>query len=207
MILNEPKYYSIVEVDLKQFMNKIFECNHYYLGKDSRSILESKGNYHVLETTPLCHKGSLVSIFLCDYYMMVAREPINEWIKFLTPTLSNTSSVNGVGNGSCKQASFNFLRLTQILNSPVDFLSWTTIGLIHSNYSTGSMIPASNIRSSFALTFYLYHRFNRYGHCLTCFALGFKGIFISPKYPTIPFIYENFIDNISVIFLTVSSSE
>ena len=145
MILNEPKYYPIVEVYLKKFMNKIFEGNHYYPGKDSRRILESKGNYCVLETTPLHHKGYILSIFLGDFDMMVSKEPISEWINFLTPTLSNTSSVNGVENGSCKQASFNFLRSTQILNSPISFLSCTTIELIHYDSSIGSMIPASSI--------------------------------------------------------------
>ena len=84
MILNEPKYLPIVKLDLNKFMNKIFERNHYYLGKDSRIILDSKGNYHILETPPLYCKGCHVSIFLHDYDLMVAREPISERINFLT---------------------------------------------------------------------------------------------------------------------------
>ena len=78
MILNEPKYCPIVEVELKKVMNKIFEGDHYYPGKDSRSILESKWHYFVLETPSLCRKGFLVSIFLCDSNMTVSREPISE---------------------------------------------------------------------------------------------------------------------------------
>ena len=78
MILNEPKYGPIVKEDIEKFMNKIFEGNHYYLGKNSRSILDSKGHYRVVETTPLRRKGFLVSVFLCDSNMMVAKEPISE---------------------------------------------------------------------------------------------------------------------------------
>ena len=78
MILNEPKYHPIVEVDLKKFMDKIFEGNHYYPGKDSRSILESKGHDRILETPPLHHKNSLVPIFLRDYDLMVSIEPISK---------------------------------------------------------------------------------------------------------------------------------
>ena len=86
MILNEPIYSSILKVDLKKFMNEIFEGTHYYFRKNSRSILESKGHYRVLETTPLRRKGFLVSIFLCDSDLMVAREPISKRINFLNPT-------------------------------------------------------------------------------------------------------------------------
>ena len=78
MILNEPKYRPIVEVELNKFMYKIFAGSHYYTRKDSRRILESKGHYRVLKKTPLHHKGCLVSVFLCDSNLMVAREPINE---------------------------------------------------------------------------------------------------------------------------------
>ena len=85
MILNEPKYHPIVEVDLKKFMDKIFEGNHYYPGKDSRSILESKENDCVLKTSTLRRKGCLVSIFLCDDDLMVARETISKRVNFLTP--------------------------------------------------------------------------------------------------------------------------
>ena len=78
MILNDPKYCPIVEVDLKKFKDKILEGNIYYPGKDSGSILESKGNYRVLKTTPLHCKGCIMPNFLCNYNMMVAREPIGE---------------------------------------------------------------------------------------------------------------------------------
>ena len=50
MILNEPEYRPIIKVDLNKFMIKIFESNHFYPRKNSKSILESKGHYHVLET-------------------------------------------------------------------------------------------------------------------------------------------------------------
>ena len=85
MILNEPKYCLIPKVNLNKFMNKIFEGKHYYPGKDSRSILESKGHDCVLKTSPLHRKGCLLSILLCDYEMMVAREPISKRINFLSP--------------------------------------------------------------------------------------------------------------------------
>ena len=78
MILNELEYRPIVKVELNKFMNKIFEGNHYYPRKNNSSILESKGNYRVLETIPLRRKGGPVSVFLCNSNMMVAREPINE---------------------------------------------------------------------------------------------------------------------------------
>ena len=74
MIINEPKYYSIIKVDFKKFVNKIFKGNNYYSGKNSRSIL--KGHCRVLETPPLRHKGGLVSIFLCNSNLMVSRETI-----------------------------------------------------------------------------------------------------------------------------------
>ena len=85
MIFYDPKHYPIIELDLKKFMNKVFESIHNYLGKDSRRIIEVKGNYHILETPPLCHKGCLVSIFLHNYDLMVAKEPISKRVNFLTP--------------------------------------------------------------------------------------------------------------------------
>ena len=79
MILNEPKYCPIVKIDFKKFVNKVFKGSDYYFGKNSRSILESKGNYRVLEITPPLHcKGGLVSIFLCDSNMMVTIETFSE---------------------------------------------------------------------------------------------------------------------------------
>ena len=47
MIFYDPKQRPIIELDLKKFMNKLFESIHYYPGKYSRSILESKGNCHI----------------------------------------------------------------------------------------------------------------------------------------------------------------
>jgi hypothetical protein len=101
---------------------------------------------------------------------------------------SSTSSVNGVGNGSCRHASFNFLKSTHILISLPYFLSCTTIELIHFDSSNGSMMSASSILSISSLTFYLYMGFNLYGHCLMVLALGLSGIFISPNSPAMPFI-------------------
>ena len=73
MILNEPKYYPIIKVDFRKFVNKVFKGNDHYFGKNSKSILESKGHYRVLEKPPLCHKGGVVSIFLCDSNLLVTR--------------------------------------------------------------------------------------------------------------------------------------
>ena len=78
MILNDPKYCPIIEVDLKKFMNKIFEGNYYYSGKNNRIILDSKGHYLVLETPPLHRKGDLGLVFLYDSNLMVTRETISE---------------------------------------------------------------------------------------------------------------------------------
>ena len=85
MIFNEPKYSPIIELELNKLMNKILERNHYYLGKDSRSVVESKGLYHILETPPLHCKSGLVLIFLRNSDMMVAKEPISKRIDFLAP--------------------------------------------------------------------------------------------------------------------------
>jgi hypothetical protein len=68
---------------------------------------------------------------------------------------SSTSSINGVGNGSCRYASFSFLKLTHIRIPPV-FLSYTTMGLIHFDSSTGLITPAFSIQSISSFTFSLY---------------------------------------------------
>ena len=70
------------------------------------------------------------------------------------------------------------------------FRARITIGLIHSNSSTSSMIPASSMQSNSSFTFSLYLGFSLYRWCLLGLASGHRGIFISPRSPTIPFIYE-----------------
>jgi hypothetical protein len=97
--------------------------------------------------------------------------------------------VNGVGNGSYRHASFNFLKLTHILIPLPYFLSCTTIELIHSDSLTGSMMLASSILSISSLNFYLYMGFNIYGRCLMGLTSDLSGIFISPNSPAMPFIY------------------
>ena len=104
------------------------------------------------------------------------------------PTFSSTSSVNGVGNGSCRHASFNILKSTHILIPLPCFLSCTTIGLIHYDSSRDSMMPTSSILSISSLNFCLYMGFSLYGHCLMGLASGLSGIFISPNSLAIPFI-------------------
>ena len=61
MILNEPKYYPIVEVDLKKFMNKIFEGNHYYPEKIIGAFLSPKGI-----TVYLKQPHSVTKVVLCQ---------------------------------------------------------------------------------------------------------------------------------------------
>ena len=139
---------------------------------------------HSVTNVVLCR-----SSFAIQIWWYPKNPSVKEYISW-PPTPSRTSSVKGVGKGSCRQASFIFLRLTQMRTSQV-FLSWTTIGLIHYDSSTGSMILESNIHSSLALTRSLYRGFNWYGLCCTGFASGFNGIFISPRSPNIPFISEN----------------
>jgi hypothetical protein len=104
------------------------------------------------------------------------------------PTFSSTLSMNGMGNGSCRHASFNFLKLMHILIPLPCFLSYTTIRLIHSDSSIGSMMPASSILLILSLTFCLYMGFNLYGHCLMGLTSGLSGIFISPSCLAMPFI-------------------
>jgi hypothetical protein len=76
--------------------------------------------------------------------------------------------------------------------------SSATIGLIHSRYSTDSMILASSILSISTLNFYLYIGFNVYGHCLIDIASGLSGILISPISLAIPFISINVVGNRSL---------
>jgi hypothetical protein len=95
--------------------------------------------------------------------------------------------MKGVGNGSCRHASLNFLKSTHILISPC-FLSYTTIRLIHYDSSTSSMIPSLIILLISTLIFCLYIGFNLYGYCMIDLASGLSGIFISPSFPKIPFI-------------------
>jgi hypothetical protein len=121
--------------------------------------------------------------------------------------------MNGVGNGSCRHASFNFLKLTQILIHLPCFLSYTTIELIHSDSSNGLIMLGSSIQLISSLTFCLYMGFSLYGHCLIGLTSGMSGIFISPSSPTIPFIYVNVLGNKllyscnnSVMLSTVGSS-
>jgi hypothetical protein len=138
-------------------MNPLKDYN-YYPGKHRRGILQSKGHNHVLITSPFHRKSGLVSILLCDSYLMYPNNPsIKEYISW-PPTFSSTTSVNGVVNGSSKHVSFNFLRSTQILITHV-FLECTTIRLIHSDSSTSSIILSTNILSISAFTFSLYLRF------------------------------------------------
>ena len=66
-------------------MNKILERNHYYLGKDSKSVVASKGHYHILETPPLRCKSGILLIFLRNSDTMVAKKPISKRIDFLAP--------------------------------------------------------------------------------------------------------------------------
>ena len=99
----EPKYYLIIEVDFKKFVYKIFKGSYYNSGKNRRSILKYKGHYHILETSPLCCKSSLVSVFLCNLDMMVLENPsVNDYIS-CPPILSSISSINRIVNGSYKK--------------------------------------------------------------------------------------------------------
>jgi hypothetical protein len=97
-------------------------------------------------------------VFSCGNRWYPKNPYMKEYIYF-PPTFSSTSFVNGVGNGSCKHESFNFLISTQI-QSPLVFFPCTTIFLIHSDYSTGSIILVANILSILTFTFSLYFGFN-----------------------------------------------
>ena len=147
-------------------MYEIFKNRNNYSIKHNRCILESKGNYRILVASPFCDKGRFVAILLRDFDLWyLEKSSVNEYIS-CPLTLSSTSYLNDVGNGLCKHASFSFLRSTQILTSPVVFLSWITIELIHSNSSIGSMIPASSMQSNSTFTFSLYLGFSLYESCL-----------------------------------------
>ena len=130
MVPNQTIHYPIIHVNLKKFLNKIFTCSNGNSRKYRRCILQHKRHHCVLEATPFRKKCHFMSIFFCDSYLVITKNPsIKEYISWL-PTPSSTSFVNGVRNGSCIQGSFNFLRSNQIHTSPV-FLSQTTIGLMH----------------------------------------------------------------------------
>jgi len=139
-------------------MNKVLKCSYYHPWKNSRGILQPKRNYCILIWSPFCWKCSRMLIFLCYSDLVITWESDNKLICFLTSSSSNTSYVNGVGKGSFKKTSFNSIKSTQIRIPPF-FFSYTTIWLIHSNSSTGSMTPASNILSISTFTFYLYTGF------------------------------------------------
>ena len=51
MVFYETKYHPIIKLDFKKFLYKIFKGGYYNSGKNHRNILESKGNYHILETS------------------------------------------------------------------------------------------------------------------------------------------------------------
>jgi hypothetical protein len=121
--------------------------------------------------------------------------------------------MNGVGNGSCRHALFKFLKSMHILMPLPYFLSCTTIGLIHYDSSTSSIMPALIIWSISSLTLCLYMGFIIYGHCLIGLSSVMSGIFISPSSPSIPFIFVNFVGNKSlyshnnfVMLYTIDSS-
>ena len=84
VIFYKTKYYLVIKVDFKKFMYKLFKHSNENSRKYCRHILESKRNYRVLVASPLHCKGSLVSIFFCNSYLMVARESICKWIHFLS---------------------------------------------------------------------------------------------------------------------------
>ena len=152
------------------------------------------------------------SSFASQIWWYPKKPSVKDYISW-PPTPSRTSSVKGVGNESCTHASFNFLKSTQMRISPV-FLSWTTIGLIHSDSSTGLMIPTSSIWLISTFTLSLYHGFSQYGLCRASLEFGFNMIFISPRSPKIPFVSENRVEkrswnscSRSVILAMVSSSQ
>ena len=84
MVFYEIKYYPIIEVEFKKYVYEIFKGNYYNSRKKHMRILNSKAHYHILETSPLCHKGIFVSTFLCNPNMMVTKKSISEWVKFLS---------------------------------------------------------------------------------------------------------------------------
>ena len=83
MVFYKPKNHLIIEVEFNKFVNEIFKGNYYNSRKNHRSILKSKGHYHLLEKSPLHSKGSLFSVFLCNPDMMVTRKSISEGVHFL----------------------------------------------------------------------------------------------------------------------------
>ena len=150
MAFYQHKHSLVIKAHLQKLMHKFLDCSNDYARKNRRCILQSERHYSVLKTSPFSCEGCLASIFTCDFDL----KEYTSW----PPKLSNTSSVNGGGKGSCTQASFNFLRSTHILISSFCFFSYTTIGLNQSDSSTGSMMPATSIFSSSKQTFSLYFK-------------------------------------------------
>lgn len=109
MAFHQPKHSLIIKVYFQKLMNKLLERSNNYTRENHRRILQSKWHYSVLKTTPLNREVHLSPILWRDFDLMVPKEPINEIYASWPPTLSNTSSVNRVGKGSCTQASFKLL--------------------------------------------------------------------------------------------------
>ena len=78
ILFYDSNYSLVIKIEFKKRMDKIFEGNNDYTGKDSRLILDSKKNHCILETSPLCCKGSLLLIFLRNCDLMVTQEPIRK---------------------------------------------------------------------------------------------------------------------------------
>jgi hypothetical protein len=63
-------------------------------------------------------------LYICSGAILIGWYPenlsVNEYAS-CPPTLSNTSSVKGVQNGSCRHASFSFLKSTHTLIPPFSY--------------------------------------------------------------------------------------
>ena len=61
MFLNQAKYGPVIQVDFYELVDKLFERYH-NTGKYRRCIIQPKGHYCILKTTPFSSKHCLASI-------------------------------------------------------------------------------------------------------------------------------------------------
>lgn len=168
-------------------MNELLERCDDYARKYHRRILGSKLHHNVLKITPFHCEGHFPPILRHDLNF-------NGWAS-CPPTLSNTSSVNGIWNGSWTHASLSFCWYTQILIPPFCFFSVATIEHTQLDSSIDYMIPTFSILSSSRKKVSLHSRLSRYRLYLIGFVSGFIVIFITPKFIIMPFKSENLVGN------------
>ncbi len=78
-------------------MNEFFKHNKYYSRKNSRSILQAKGHQHILERSPFCCKGRLVSSYFNDFLTdSISNDGTAMTLRFISRLCIRAFSINGL---------------------------------------------------------------------------------------------------------------